>query len=309
MLTCTFTSGERRSRGFVNQEESKRKMPEFGEYEYELELHASTHENGGADEIDVSGISGELADDQPTTWTKVSGKPSTFPPDDHDSMHEDGGAGEISVAGLAGVLADKQDADKLQGRDIHTTAPSDGQVYSWDAGNSRWEPSAAAGVTKHTDLTDKEVAGVIDHAALSVSTAKLAANAVTQIGHAVMDSDIGIDNDTWASTGLTVTITTTGGDVILLVRFNVLIGAFEGHVGFRVNRDSGTEYIVLGDVGTNDIVIGFTGSWAYFTSLSAASHTFTLEWRLRYGTGTARCYAALEPLVFNPAILALEIKK
>jgi len=56
--------------------------------------HASSHENGGSDEISVAGLSGELADDQP--------------PKDHASDHQNGGSDEISVAGLSGLLADPQ---------------------------------------------------------------------------------------------------------------------------------------------------------------------------------------------------------
>lgn len=56
--------------------------------------HASTHENGGSDEISVAGLSGLLADGQnPTT---------------HATDHENGGGDEISVAGLSGLLADDQ---------------------------------------------------------------------------------------------------------------------------------------------------------------------------------------------------------
>jgi len=56
--------------------------------------HASTHEDGGADEIDVTGLSGLLADPQTPLTHKIS--------------HENGGADEISVAGLSGVLSDPQ---------------------------------------------------------------------------------------------------------------------------------------------------------------------------------------------------------
>jgi hypothetical protein len=56
--------------------------------------HASTHENGGADEISVAGLSGVLADAQT--------------PSAHASSHQNGGADEISVAGLSGALADPQ---------------------------------------------------------------------------------------------------------------------------------------------------------------------------------------------------------
>lgn len=56
--------------------------------------HATTHENGGTDEINVDGLSGTLADPQT--------------PDAHKSTHENTGSDEISVAGLSGELADPQ---------------------------------------------------------------------------------------------------------------------------------------------------------------------------------------------------------
>lgn len=56
--------------------------------------HSSRHENGGADEISVAGLSGLLADDQNPTA--------------HASDHENGGSDEIGVAGLSGLLADNQ---------------------------------------------------------------------------------------------------------------------------------------------------------------------------------------------------------
>lgn len=57
-------------------------------------IHAYTHEDGGADEISVVGLSGLLADAQ----TPIT----------HASTHEDGGADEIDVGGLSGLLADPQ---------------------------------------------------------------------------------------------------------------------------------------------------------------------------------------------------------
>lgn len=56
--------------------------------------HHATHENNGSDEINVDGLSGELADPQ---------KPKS-----HASSHENGGSDEINVAGLSGELADPQ---------------------------------------------------------------------------------------------------------------------------------------------------------------------------------------------------------
>jgi len=87
-------------------------------------LHAAAHENGGADEIDVAGLSGELADQQeakshtlggarhtPSTLALINLKVSdgnldkdsdTRTPTAHASSHEDGGADEIDLTGLAG---------------------------------------------------------------------------------------------------------------------------------------------------------------------------------------------------------------
>lgn len=57
--------------------------------------HKTTHENGGADEISIAGLSGKAADAQDPTAHKTS--------------HQDGGDDEISIAGLSGKAADAQD--------------------------------------------------------------------------------------------------------------------------------------------------------------------------------------------------------
>lgn len=69
--------------------------------------HASTHANGQPDEINVAGLNGELADPQP--------------PKTHASSHQNGNADEISVAGLSGTLADAQRANVI----VETTGPTD----------------------------------------------------------------------------------------------------------------------------------------------------------------------------------------
>jgi len=48
-----------------------------------IDDHSARHENGGADEINVAGLSGELADEQKSNWSKVSGKPTEFTPEAH----------------------------------------------------------------------------------------------------------------------------------------------------------------------------------------------------------------------------------
>jgi len=51
--------------------------------------------------------------------------------------------------------------------------PADGEVPTYNQTEDKFEWKTAVGVTKHTELTDKEVAGVIDHADGSITPAKL----------------------------------------------------------------------------------------------------------------------------------------
>jgi hypothetical protein len=58
--------------------------------------HHTTHENGGMDEVDLTGLSGLLSDAQTPT--------------NHVTTHQDGGADPLDVDGLPGELADDQPA-------------------------------------------------------------------------------------------------------------------------------------------------------------------------------------------------------
>jgi len=76
--------------------------------------HASNHESGGADELSVEDLTGTLATPQtPSTHasshqTGGSDPITGIPPEAHKTNHQNGGTDEISVAGLSGVLADPQ---------------------------------------------------------------------------------------------------------------------------------------------------------------------------------------------------------
>ena len=71
--------------------------------------HKTSHQDGGTDEIGVTGLSGLLADAQ----TPLA----------HKASHQDGGADEISVTGLSGLLADAQ--TPLAHKASHEPAGSD----------------------------------------------------------------------------------------------------------------------------------------------------------------------------------------
>ena len=70
-----------------------------------IPIHAPQHEDGGIDEIDVTGLAGLLADDQHVLDAEVLAVAAALV---HAGRHEDGGADEVNVGGLSGVLADDQ---------------------------------------------------------------------------------------------------------------------------------------------------------------------------------------------------------
>jgi len=67
--------------------------------------HHARHENGGADEISVAGLSGLLADDQHVLDAEVLAVAAALV---HAARHQNAGADEINVVGLSGLLADDQ---------------------------------------------------------------------------------------------------------------------------------------------------------------------------------------------------------
>ncbi len=76
--------------------------------------HASQHESGGADELSVTDLTGLLATPQtPTTHASSHESGGSDPisgiePSAHKTSHQNGGDDELSVAGLSGLLADAQ---------------------------------------------------------------------------------------------------------------------------------------------------------------------------------------------------------
>lgn len=70
--------------------------------------HKTSHQDGGADEINVDALLGSLSEAQISTWDLVAGKPTAFTPAAHKTSHQDAGADELSVEGLAGELTAEQ---------------------------------------------------------------------------------------------------------------------------------------------------------------------------------------------------------
>ncbi|MBW2672747.1 MAG: right-handed parallel beta-helix repeat-containing protein [Deltaproteobacteria bacterium] len=135
------------------------------------------HADGSVTDAKIVGVSG----------AKVSGNipGEATATEDHLTTHKtaatiDHPDGSVTAAKIAdGAVGSPQIAAGAikPGHLDAIDSPADGEALTYDAATGRHE-WAVAGVSKHTDLTDKEVAGVIDHADKSVTAAKIADGAV-----------------------------------------------------------------------------------------------------------------------------------
>ncbi len=142
------------------------------------EKHAAQHEDDGIDEIDVSNLSGVLADAQPSTWDLVASKPSTFAPSAHKTAHAGGGTDKLKytrqlfwfvVDAPLTIGADKSATIVYRGPDLTLvrwdarvkTAPTDadlildvllGGTSLW-ASNPEDRPTIAATANSGTDTS------------------------------------------------------------------------------------------------------------------------------------------------------------
>jgi len=103
--------------------------------------HHLTHQNGGSDEISVTGLSGVLADPQT--------------PSSHATSHENGGGDEISVTGLSGVLADPQTPEAHAAS--HENGGSDEISVTGLSGLLSTPQTPAAHASTHEDTGDDEI--------------------------------------------------------------------------------------------------------------------------------------------------------
>jgi len=200
-------------------------------------LHAATHELGGVDELDLTGMSGLLA----TAQTPAL----------HAGTHENGGVDEISVAGLSGKLADLQDAGWLQGRTVLATAPVLGQYLGWNG--VAWAPATLPGGVDYDTLI-----GVTDGSGLSVGDLVYISAADTASGASNSNT----------STGPCVGVVVAAGGGLVDVRINGKAPVFVGLV-------PGTIYYVgavVGSITTTPPV----GSGSYIQEIGIALNTTTL---------------------------------
>jgi hypothetical protein len=123
--------------------------------------HAASHEDAGSDEINVTGLSGLLADPQ----TPLS----------HASSHENGGADEINVGGLSGLLADPQNAGWFQSNPVSGAAPGVGQVLTWSG--VVWAPTTPTTGADYDTLVGLTGPGLVVNDVVYISASNTVAKA------------------------------------------------------------------------------------------------------------------------------------
>lgn len=141
----------------------------FNQINSPLSAHATTHENGGSDEINVAGLSGLLADSQ----TPLA----------HKTSHENGGGDEISVAGLSGLLADGQ--TPLAHKTSHQDGGSDEISVAGLSGLLADSQTPLAHKTSHQDGGSDEIS--------VTGLSGLLADGQTPLAHKTSHQDSGSD--------------------------------------------------------------------------------------------------------------------
>ncbi len=119
-----------------------------GRYAVASELADNDNTTTPVDWDDLTDIPADIADgDANTTYTAGTGLTLAGTEFSHSAHSGDvSGATSLTVTGL-------------QGRTLASTAPSDGQVISWNASGSQWEPSAVAAGTVTSIATENGITG------------------------------------------------------------------------------------------------------------------------------------------------------
>jgi hypothetical protein len=117
---------------------------------YDFEVNASGHpfyinstSGTGTGNAYSDGVTNNGTDSGTITFTVPMDAPSKLY---YNCQHHSSMAGEIIIPRAAQI-------DDLSDVDTSTTAPTDGQVLTWDNANSKWEPATASGGIALTDIS------------------------------------------------------------------------------------------------------------------------------------------------------------
>ena len=228
------------------------------------QAHKASHENAGADEVSVVGLSGLLADDQHVLDAEVLAVAAAVT---HAASHQNAGADEISVAGLSGELADNQPAK------AHAAGHASG--------------------------------GADALGALGIATAQLAANAVTQALQTVLTTQFSTTSTSWVEvTDLSVTITTSGGAVLIFAPVCVYTGSYWLTVTlYRDETDLSGQAGGFGAAYNSAGILNGVLPIGYLDTPEAGTYVYQVYIKVSSGTGYVLGYAE------KCTIIAVELKK
>jgi hypothetical protein len=156
---------------------------------------------------------------------------------------------------------------------VHTTAPTDGQVLKWDNGNSRWAPAAdlTSGSSAMNDLTDVDTSGISTGQYLQWNGTAFVASTVSGGGASAIDDLSDVDTTTSApSNGDVLTWVTadsewapaapsgggSGGASVEMFKLNYTT---TGALDTITNTTSGVSATILSTTG-GDVEISFSNT-------------------------------------------------
>lgn len=244
-----------------------------------ISSHGTTHQDGGTDKIAVDGLLGELAAEQKSAWTKVSGIPATFPIAAHATDHQDGGNDEITVEGLTGELAAVQKSSWIKVSDKPTTfAPPFSASAEIIAGTE------AAKAIAPDQLAAAKAAGYfgkfvqVQHA---VVTAVVSGTTVLPIDDTIPQITEGVE-------GITCNITPKNANNLLFIVANINFSCTtgsggKGAIALFKSADAAALAAVLGP-GRQDL--GYTVPYS-LTHQIVAGGTSEITFRVRFGSDLA----------------------
>jgi len=202
----------------------------------------------------------------------------------HKTSHQNGGVDEINITDLSGELADLQKPNLTQGLDANKPAAgipgrlyfaTDTKILYRDSGTA-WEEILKR-IPAHTELTDKEVGGVIDHADGSIITAKLGASAIvpakikTRAAVGLGDADATLTAAQMVDSSI-FTITPTVARVLTTDTAANIVAALPGYVvgtwfdftiivnaAFNVTLSAGVDITIVGNAIVNNASGTFRG--------------------------------------------------
>jgi hypothetical protein len=167
--------------------------------------HKVSHQDGGSDEIVVTGLSGVLADPQPPiigagAAQAVAGNDARLTdartPTAHKVSHQDGGTDEILVTGLSGLLADPQHpiigalvTEAVAGNDARLTNARTPTAHHVSHENGGTDQISVAGLTGLLGTAQTPAAHIHPESDVTNLVADLAARAL--IGQLIGSYDLG----------------------------------------------------------------------------------------------------------------------